>query len=57
MVDQSSFLVYILENSAGRFSIGQTEDLQRRVSENNDQGPSLGKYTLKNGPWKLVWSE
>jgi predicted GIY-YIG superfamily endonuclease len=50
------FWVYILENEAGQFSIGQTENLIRRVAERNDIGPTQGKYTLKNGPWTLVWS-
>ena len=30
------FWVYILENVAGRFYIGQTDDLQRRVNKHND---------------------
>ncbi len=57
MADATEFCVHILENQAGRFHIGQTDDLNRRVSDHNDTGPTQGKYTLKNGPWKLVWSE
>jgi putative endonuclease len=57
MSGANKFWVYILENEAGRFYIGQTDDLERRLVEHNDTGPSQGKYTLKNGPWKLVWSE
>jgi len=53
----ASFWVYVLENEDGRFYVGQTDDLDRRVVEHNDTGPAQGKYTLKNGPWKLVWSE
>ena len=53
------FHTYILQNPAGRFYIGHTDDLQRRLREHNDpQNKShLGKYTHKNGPWNLVWSE
>jgi len=51
------FRVYVLQNPAGRFYIGQTENLEQRIERHNQPGPSMGKYTLKNGPWKLVWSE
>ena len=53
----ANFWVYVLENEAGRFYVGQTDDLERRLVEHNDDGPTRGKYTLKNGPWRLVWSE
>jgi putative endonuclease len=49
--------VYILENPAGKFYIGQTEDLQARLENHNRSDASDGKYTRKNGPWRLVWSE
>jgi putative endonuclease len=53
------FLTCILQNPAGRFYIGHTEDLERRLAQHNDPaGKShLGKFTHKTGPWKLVWSE
>ena len=53
------FHVYILQNPAGRFYIGHTDDLERRLRQhNNPEGKShLGKFTHKNGPWALVWSE
>jgi predicted GIY-YIG superfamily endonuclease len=51
------FWVYVLENGDGRFYVGQTDDLDRRLTQHNELGPSKGKYTLKNGPWKLAWSE
>jgi predicted GIY-YIG superfamily endonuclease len=51
------FRVYILENRAGRFYIGHTDDLDRRVRQHNDPVPGLGKFTHKSGPWELVWSE
>ncbi len=51
--------VYILQNPTGRFYIGHTDDLDRRLRQHNDSlgKPHLGKYTHKNGPWALVWSE
>ena len=52
------FWVYILENPSGRFYIGQTDDLARRVTEHNDPNREASKYTKKHaGPWRLVWSE
>ncbi|MCH8260873.1 MAG: GIY-YIG nuclease family protein [Planctomycetes bacterium] len=54
---ESQFWTYILENAAGRFYIGSTDDLDRRVAEHNDPDRSRSKYTVKHGPWKLIWSE
>ena len=51
------FHIYILVNAAGRFYIGQTEDLAMRLESHNADGPSEGKYTRKNGPWKLAYRE
>lgn len=51
------FWVYILENAIGRFYVGQTENLLRRVAEHQESDCHLEKFTHKHGPWKLVWSE
>ena len=51
------FYVYVLENPPGRFYIGHTDDLPRRLVEHNDPGRAKSKYTAKHGPWRLVWSE
>ena len=51
------FWVYILENPAGRFYIGQTDNLETRLANHNRTDKTDGKYARKNGPWKLVWSE
>ncbi|MCX6953160.1 MAG: GIY-YIG nuclease family protein [Verrucomicrobia bacterium] len=51
------FWVYILQNPAGRFYIGQTDDIDRRLREHNAPQPGFGKYTHKNGPWVLAWKE
>ena len=50
------FWVYILESPKGRFYIGSTDDVDRRVVEHNEQFGHQ-TFTHKNGPWMLVWSE
>ena len=49
--------VYILENPNGGFYIGHTADLGNRVASHNRTDKISGKFTRKNGPWPLVWSE
>ena len=50
--------VYILINSQGRIYIGQTDNLQRRLSEHNSIVHNINKYTSKfPGPWKLIYSQ
>jgi len=56
-MDGKIYQVCILENQAGSFCVGQTADLIRRMDEHNAMRPSKGKHTLKNRPWRLVWSE
>ena len=51
------FWVYILENPQGRFYVGCTDDLPLRLESHNRTDKVLGKFTRKNGPWELVWSE
>ena len=51
------FWVYVLENAKGQFYIGHTNNLKNRISSHNRTGKTLGKFTRKNGPWRLVWSE
>ena len=52
-----NYWVYMLQNPLGRFYIGQTDDLNERVASHNCRDKFAGKYTRKNGPWSLVWSE
>ena len=49
--------VYILQNPNGLFYIGQTDDLSTRLGSHNRTDQIAGKFTRKNGPWELVWSE
>jgi putative endonuclease len=51
------FWVYLLQNQQGQFYIGQTDDLRNRLHSHNRTDKTLGKFTRKNGPWELVWSE
>ncbi len=51
------FWAYILQNPAGRFYIGHTDNLENRVKNHNRTDKMAGKFTRKNGPWTLVWSE
>lgn len=40
----SNYWVYIVENAAGRFYIGHTDDLARRLKEPNDrQSAKIGE--------------
>ncbi len=52
-----SYWTYVLQNQAGKFYIGHTEDLEGRVAGHNSPEPGRGRYTHKNGPWQIVWSE
>ena len=51
------FHVYILRNPSGTFYVGQTHNLDKRLASHNSLACVAGKYTRKNGPWTLVWSE
>ena len=51
------FCVYVLENPSGRFYVGHTGNLEKRLQDHNRSDCSEGHFTRKNGPWKLVWSE
>ncbi len=48
------FLYILLSESSGRFYVGSTDDLQRRLAE-HIRGKNLA--TRGRGPWKLVHSE
>ena len=51
------FWVYILQNPAGNFYIGHTDNLENRILSHNRTDKIAGKFTRKNGPWALVCSE
>jgi predicted GIY-YIG superfamily endonuclease len=49
------FWTYMLECADGRFYVGHTDDLERRIAEH--QSGSLGGYTARRRPVALVWSD
>ena len=51
------FWVYVLQNPNGRFYIGHTDNLRNRVAIHNRTDKTSGKFTRKNGPWILIWSQ
>ncbi|MFM9966665.1 MAG: GIY-YIG nuclease family protein [Planctomycetaceae bacterium] len=57
--ETNPFWVYVLvSETTGRRYIGQTQDLNRRLTEHNNPEHNLRKFTSRNvGPWRLVYSE
>ena len=52
------FSVYVLVNPEGKTYVGQTNDLQRRLSQHNDPAYSGTLHTKRHrGPWRLVHTE
>ena len=52
-----TYWVYLLQNSAGRFYVSQTENLEERLASHNRKDKLAGKFTRKDVTWSLVWSE
>jgi putative endonuclease len=49
------YSVYIIQSKRnGRYYIGMTEDLLKRVADHNS---NKNKSTKNKGPWELVYSE
>ena len=53
------YIVYILQSQAsGRFYVGQTSDLERRIDQHNDSSYNVSVYTKRlKGPWVCVYHE
>ena len=47
------YRVYVLQNPAGRFYIGLSEDVAVRLKQ-HDSGVS--QWTRSRGPWTLAWT-
>jgi predicted GIY-YIG superfamily endonuclease len=47
-----SYQVYVIQNEEGRFYIGVSEDILKRLEDHNS---GVSKWTKYRGPWKLVW--
>jgi putative endonuclease len=54
---EAEFWVYVLENRAGQFYIGSTDDPLRRLSQHNSREGAGRRFTAKHGPWRIVWAE
>ena len=46
------YRVYVIQNREGKFYIGLSDDVARRIDQHNS-GES--KWTEAKGPWQLVW--
>ena len=53
MADRTLYQVYVLQNPAGKFYIGLSENVAHRLYQHN-QG--ISKWTRKYRPWSLVWT-
>jgi len=47
-----AYRVYVIQNRDGKFYIGLTDDVGRRINQHN-AGDS--RWTRAKGPWTLVW--
>ncbi|MEO6002931.1 MAG: GIY-YIG nuclease family protein [Opitutus sp.] len=45
--------VYVIQNDEGRFYIGLTDDVIRRLSDHNS---GVSTWTRHRGPWQLRWT-
>ena len=48
-----TYQVYVIQNAAGRFYIGLSEDVHSRVQQHN---LGVSTWTRSRGPWMLVWT-
>ena len=48
-----NYRVYVLQNGAGKYYIGLSDDVSRRLNEHNS---GVSRWTRGRGPWSLVWS-
>ena len=48
----AAYRVYVLQNREGRFYVGLSDDVPRRVAQHNS---GWSKWTKGKGPWRLAW--
>jgi predicted GIY-YIG superfamily endonuclease len=53
MTADKLYKVYVIQNPAGKFYIGLSEDVTERVRDHNS---GISKWTKSRGPWTLVWT-
>ena len=46
------YRVYVIQNREGKFYIGLSDDVGRRIDQHNS---GASKCTKTKGPWQLVW--
>jgi predicted GIY-YIG superfamily endonuclease len=47
-----AYRVYVLQNSAGRFYIGLSDDIPTRIAQRNS---GQSRWAKGKGPWILAW--
>ena len=50
------YFAYVLQNPKGLLYKGQTDDLDKRISQHNTND-GFKAFTKKRGPWVLVYQE
>ena len=51
------YFVYVLKSyKNGKYYIGQTKDLSKRIQEHNSNN-NKKQFTANNGPWRLLFYE
>jgi len=48
----ATYRVYVLQNREGKFYVGLSDDVARRIEQHNS---GFSRWTKGKGPWKLVW--
>ena len=46
------YRVYVIQNREGKFYIGLSDDVDRRITQHN---AGVSKWTRAKGPWTLTW--
>ena len=46
------YRVYVIQNHEGKFYIGVSDDVARRVEQHNS---GQSRWTKGRGPWTIVW--
>ena len=47
-----TYRAYVIQNRDGKFNIGLSENVGRRIDQHNVGG---SRWTLGKGPWTLIW--
>ena len=54
MSSSVGYSVYVIQNPQGRYYIGLTDGVPKRLAQHND---GISKWTRGKGPWKIVWEK